>query len=475
MKRKNTIEMMLWIMLVAMLLISCNTKSVAQHIKYYVSLDGNDSNSGNSNAPFRTIKKGVSVLSSGDTLLVRSGNYGNELSIDITKSGTKENPIVITAEEAGTVFLKGLRKKGAEDYTGKDEGIVFNVLNSSYVIIDGFHISDFSVGVNVLGSTKHSNNIAHNVIVKNCIFVNNGEVGVQTARADSTLVTGCQFISDLVQKEGYIVSIQDYGCNFYNTTYSIVEDCYFYGAHHQSVSFKEGNKDCIARKNIFEGAQYTAIYLGQNRRADASPENDNPTCENLIAEYNIVRPAKGYRVKSPLRIDNCKNAIVRCNYFEGFDETNNTGGINVWNESLGKIDIYNNILAFSQNNIHSCGVSLELESNVEVLIHNNTFYKVVQDLCLDRYRGDDSETFKFEKNISYKCKYNSKVDKNNFKGNPVFINGNPIKQPIADTPKKPIFNEYYKKLTEPFRLKKNSKAQGFGVDFKNCKFDSEKK
>ncbi len=433
---------------------------------YYVSLQGNDSNNGSEINAFRTIKKGVSILTASDTLIVKAGNYGNELSIDITKSGTKENPIVVMAEEAGTVFLKGLRKKGAEDYTGKDEGIVFNVLSSSYIIIDGFHISDFSVGVNVLGSSKQEKSTTHHVTVRRCIFNNNGEVGVQTARADSTLVTDCQFISDLVQKEGYIASIQDYGCNFYNTTYSIVEDCYFYGAHHQSVSFKEGNKDCIVRKNIFEGAQYTAIYLGQNRRADASANNANPTCENLLAEYNIVRPAKGYRVKSPLRVDNCNNAIVRYNYFEGFDETNNTGGINVWNEALGRVEVYNNILAFGQKNERSCGVSLEFggSSDVKVLIRNNTIYSVVQDLCLDRYRGDDTEGFEFEKNISFMCKHNSKSG-NNFTSNPKFIDGNPKQFSIASEPIKPNFNSYYKKLTEPFRLKKNSKAIGFGIQF----------
>ena len=467
MKRKNNIEIILLILLATMILTSCNTRSVTQHIKYYVSLEGNDGNSGNSNAPFRTIKKGVSALSSGDTLLVRSGNYGNELSIDITKSGTKENPIVIMAEEPGTVFLKGLREKGAEDYTGKDEGIVFNVLNSSNIIIDGFYISDFSVGVNVLGSSKQEQTTAHNVTVRRCIFNNNGEVGVQTARADSTLVIDCQFISDLVQKDGYIVSVQDYGCNFYNTSYSIVEDCYFYGAHHQAVSFKEGNKDCVVRRNIFEGAQYTAIYLGQNRRADTTPDNANPMCENIIAEYNIVRPAKGFRVKSPLRVDNCKNAIVRYNYFEGFDETNNTGGINVWNEALGTVEIYNNILAFGQENEHSCGISLEYggSSDVKILIHNNTIYKVVQDLCLDRYRGDATEGFTFEKNISFLCKHNLKYRDNNFVDNPGFVNEAPKQFPIATAPVKHNFDSYYKMLTEPFELKKNSKAKEFGVQF----------
>lgn len=456
-----------FIVIAVILFVSCGVSHNKIPHKYYVSLEGSDASNGSMEAPFRTIKKGVSVLSASDTLVVKSGNYGHEYDINITASGTKENPIVIMAEKPGKVFLKGLRKEGEEDYLGED-GIVFGVLNSSNIVVDGFYISEYSVGVNIIGHPKEGEENPKNVVVKNCIFENNGEAGVQTSRADSTLISNCQFISDLVQKEDHIVSVQDYGCNFFNTQYSKIENSYFYGAHHQAVSFKEGNKNCIVSKNIFEGAQYTAIYLGQNRRADITPDNDNPVNENLIAEYNIVRPTKGFRVKSPLRVDNCKNAIVRYNYFEGFDETNNTGGINVWNEALGKIEVYNNILAFGRDNEYSAGVSLELgsSSDAEILIHNNTIYNVVQDVKLDRYRGDDTAGYSFENNISYKCRITLANKSNNFVGNPEFVNGNPVQQPILSTPAKPEFNLFYKKLTEPFGLKKDSGAEGFGVQFK---------
>ncbi len=447
--------------------VGCTTKKDESIHKYFVALNGNDTNIGSMKAPFRTIKKGVSVLSLGDTLIVSAGNYGHEYDINISTSGTKEFPIVIMAERSGSVILKGLRKQGEEDYSEKG-GIVFNVINASYVIIDGFYITDYSVGVNLMGKVQNEKDRPHSIIVKRCVFNNNGEAGVQTSRVDSTIISECQFISDKIQKKDYIIAVQDYGCNFFNTKYSIVEGCYFFGAHHQSLSFKEGNKNCIARRNIFEGAQYTAIYLGQNRRADATNNNANPVCENITAEYNIVRPAKGFRVKSPLRVDNCKNAIIRNNYFEGFDETNNTGGINVWNEALGKIEIYNNILAFGKKNEHSAGISLELggSSEVNVLIHNNTIYNVVRDLELARYRGDDTEqNFSFEKNIAYKCKHSKVSLKNNFIENPEFINGTPLQLSISVKPEKKKFSSYYQKLTKPFYLKHNSKAKGFGVKF----------
>ena len=442
--------------------------------QYYVSLKGNDKHNGTHDAPFRTIKKGCSVLNAGDTLIVAPGNYGYEYAIRISTSGTKEKPVVVMAEKPGSVFLKGPRKEGEEDLYLDDwgEGSAIIVDNSSYVVVDGFHISDYEVGINIGGPRNKDIKNPHHVTVKRCILKENGGIGIETYKTDSVYIYDCQFISDKIKKydgkHEYLISIQDYGCNFYGSTGTIVENNYFYGAHHQALSFKEGNKNCIARRNIFEGAQYTAIYLGQNRRADARPDNQNPMCSNLLAEYNIVRPAKGYRVKSPIRVENTENAVIRYNYFEGFDETNKTAGINVWDEALGKIEIYNNILAFGQDNTYSAGIDLELggSSETSVDIHHNTFYRLVKDLELDRYRGDNTEGYKYYKNIVCECKHHSGDDADNFYGDPQFKFGEPQQLSIPDSPSKPDFETYYKKLTAPFRLKKGTPAQGYGVQFK---------
>ncbi len=442
---------------------------------YHVSLKGNDNNNGSKNSPFRTLKKGVTLLTAGDTLIVEAGNYGYEYNIRISNSGTPEKPIVVMAEKPGSVFLKGPRKKGEEELYLDDwgEGSAIVIDNSSYVVLDGFHVSDYEVGINVGGpGNKDAAQKPHYVTVKRCILEKNGAIGIETYKTDSVYIYDCQFISDKIKKSDgkheYLVSIQDYGCNFYGSTGTIIENNYFYGAHHQALSFKEGNKDCIVKKNIFEGAQYTAIYFGQNRRADARPDNQNPMCSNLTAEYNIVRPAKGYRVKSPIRVENTENAVIRYNYFEGFDKTGKTAGINVWDEALGNIEIYNNILAFGQDNTHSAGINLELggSSEVSVDIHNNTFYRLVKDLELDWYRGDNTEGYKYYKNIVCKCKHHSGDDADNFYGEPQFKFGEPQQLPISDSPSKPDFEIYYKKLTDPFRLKEGTPAQGFGVQFK---------
>ena len=472
-KSKN-IKIVLTIFIMATLLFSCSSNTKSKEKKYYVSLQGNDTNEGSLNAPFRTIKKGASVLTAGDTLVIKPGNYGYEYGILISKNGTKDSPIKIMAEKKGTVHLNGLRKKGEVD--GPDSlkdcgtGSAIIIGNVSYVEIDGLHISNYLVGLDIgiwdgeALKNEHPTNKMHNIIVKNCTFEQNGKDGIQTFRADSVHISDCIFISGFIMEEEdgetYPNAVQDYGCNFYGSTSSIVENCYFYGAANQALSFKEGDVDCIARRNIFEGALYTAIYLGQNKIADNNDENRNPSCKNLIAEYNIVRGTKGFRVKSPIRVDNCINAVVRDNYFEGFDKTGLTSGINIFDEAKGKIEIYNNIVAFSVDKKTSSGIDIaeKLAKETELVIYNNTFYNVAQDIY-GKLRKNDI----YEKNIIYKSKRSLKNDKKNFYGNPNFVDGEPKQLAISTSAIKPEFDLLYKKLTEQFVLSPNSQAIGFGA------------
>src|SRR5262245_38405406 len=54
---------------------------------FYVSTNGNDSNSGDTNAPFRTIRFGLSHLNAGDTLIIRGGTYAEPIPYFTIPSG----------------------------------------------------------------------------------------------------------------------------------------------------------------------------------------------------------------------------------------------------------------------------------------------------------------------------------------------------------------------------------------------------
>jgi hypothetical protein len=65
---------------------------MAQAATYYVSTTGNNSNSGTSSRPWRTIAYAVTKMNSGDTTYVNAGTYKEGL-IRFTRSGTSSAPI----------------------------------------------------------------------------------------------------------------------------------------------------------------------------------------------------------------------------------------------------------------------------------------------------------------------------------------------------------------------------------------------
>ncbi len=76
---------------------------------YTAKSNGNDANPGTSSLPFKTIKKGVSVLRAGDTLFIRGGTYAEYVSSDQISfpAGTSwSSPVTISGYAGETVIMK---------------------------------------------------------------------------------------------------------------------------------------------------------------------------------------------------------------------------------------------------------------------------------------------------------------------------------------------------------------------------------
>ena len=64
---------------------------------FYVSPAGSDAAAGTISQPFLTIVKAHSVVTAGDTIIVRGGNYIVTTAINISKSGTTTNKLFLLA------------------------------------------------------------------------------------------------------------------------------------------------------------------------------------------------------------------------------------------------------------------------------------------------------------------------------------------------------------------------------------------
>jgi ankyrin repeat protein len=129
-----------------------NYKSMADLLRiytnvYYVSPDGNDSNPGTINNPFRSIHEAIAVVGPGDTIFVRTGTYTLKDTIHLYRSGYAGRRITLKAyPDESPVF---------DCLYAKDAGIV---LEAAYWHIKGLTIINaYSAGIRIEGEGAHHN------------------------------------------------------------------------------------------------------------------------------------------------------------------------------------------------------------------------------------------------------------------------------------------------------------------------------
>ncbi|MDY7009628.1 MAG: right-handed parallel beta-helix repeat-containing protein [Planctomycetota bacterium] len=382
--------------------------SAASAKTYYVSLKGDDAEDGATEVTaFRTISKGVSVLQAGDTLIIKSGDYGNEMAV-LKNSGRKDAPILIKAETPGKVIL-----------TGEKKGVGLTMIDKSHVVVEGLKFTRYGAGLVI----KHRSSY---VTVRRCIFLNNENAGIvlndgslrDPKICHHHLFTENQFLDYSGAGLGSPLSgggISDYGLRMYFSSNVEVTNNYFYGHHHQCLSFKEIMVDCRAAGNVFEGAYYTGVYLGQNEDNEVGYQARS---RNLVAEYNVFRPSPEYRLKSPIWVANVTGAIVRNNFMDAPNGYSGQGiGVNV---SAKDVKIYSNVIVDTSasrdnpgiriaadceiynNTIAGCHSALEFYFKTEgqkirAVCRNNIFYKNTMPIHTIGKKGDYSASV-FERN-----------------------------------------------------------------------------
>lgn len=126
----------------------------------YISVSGNDQNTGGIASPLKTIKKGLTVIKPGDTLFLRSGTYREK--VNFLKSGNEGMYITVMPfpGEHAVISGEGLPVNGSEAL------ITLNTV--SWIRLEGLDICNFktyNAGTNVDGIVIKGG--ANNIIVRN--------------------------------------------------------------------------------------------------------------------------------------------------------------------------------------------------------------------------------------------------------------------------------------------------------------------
>jgi parallel beta-helix repeat protein len=225
---------------------------------FYVATTGNDSNAGTQALPFNTIKKGVSVLTPGDTLLIRGGSYVGPGQFDGTPSGTSwAQPVTVKAFPGETVTIIAV--------TSGDHVINLS-RNNHHIILDGLIVDAQKIGNNPIKiHSEGTYESAHHIRVQNSTVKNGTGQGVMVPGKAET--GGCcnEFINVKVYGNGTSTQF-DHGM-YFSTSDNIVDGCEIYNNAAFGIHIYGGgpnNARNIVRNSIIrDHAAKAAVIFGE--------------------------------------------------------------------------------------------------------------------------------------------------------------------------------------------------------------------
>ena len=227
-----------------------------QSLAYYVAENGSDDNPGTDPAtPFRTISKGVSVLSPGDTLYIRGGTYHEKVRVSV--SGKAEKPITITAYPGESPVMDG-RNTLPGDYGG-----YLVRLLGSHLILSGLEIR------NVAGSAVQSSG-DHNTIRR---------MRIHHCLDGAILVGGTGYCPDGVTNTGNIVEDNEVWMT------SLIHEGVMQGGNWEgAINVARCPQDTIVRRNTVHETWGIGI---QTYEAYGATIEDNVVWNNQMEHFYV--------------------------------------------------------------------------------------------------------------------------------------------------------------------------------------------
>ena len=138
---------------------------------YYVSVNGNDSNNGQTKGrPFRTLDKALSKANAGTTIFLMNGTYSSSTTYKLKKKGTSNSPIKILNYSGHKPVVDFSRQPYADSSRGFQ-------ITGNYWIISGLTIQNAGDnGIHISGNNNR---------VQDCFITKCGDTGLQMSNGAS--------------------------------------------------------------------------------------------------------------------------------------------------------------------------------------------------------------------------------------------------------------------------------------------------
>ena len=255
------------ILKIKILLFSLLMSGSTQAAVFFVATDGNDSNTGSIDNPWKTIDKANKTVKAGDTVFIRGGTYSGE-QIYPMSNGTATNRITY-------------RNYGDEQVRITDVGTAILLNNRTYITVSGSPNQNIIIENCDHGATA---NYAHHIILS---YIDFGVMRNFTSSRGINIGAGSTFnwIHHCeVHEYGYYSSRQDYGDMLYigsspaeGNACNLIENCHIYHGGH--VPFKVNGRFIVVRNNYLHNEEW---YPKEN------PEYGNRNMSTLDYEDSTI-------------------------------------------------------------------------------------------------------------------------------------------------------------------------------------------
>jgi hypothetical protein len=296
---------------------------------YYVSPSGDDGNTGDANAPFKTIQRAANIVNPGDTVIVRDGVYTNSPDrtwgmVVLTRPGNSSGWITFKSEHKWGAVLDGQYLTSPGYGFHLEQGVPSVV---SYIRIQDFELKNFNGGpidINWPGASNFDisgNHIHH--IGRVCSDSDQGFAGMYVHQANSVVIE-----KNVIHDIGRFGPGEN-GCNPQTTYYQ----------NHDHGIYIDGSVNVTVKNNIFydithgwgiqcysgSGTRSSNLTIANNTFAFPNPYRDGqiilayPGVDNSTIQNNIFYDptTAGVRIGTDAPVPTFSNVAVSYNIVRG--------------------------------------------------------------------------------------------------------------------------------------------------------------
>lgn len=336
------------------ILSTCLGAVVAQASTYYVATTGDDANSGSDFQPFKTIRKGLSVVRAGDTLYIRNGTYAEQINSNsqtIPTGSSWEDAPTISAYSGEMVILQP--PAGAEVVNLSHPYIKYVIFSN--LVLDASRLQRTCAGGYGCSYGIGITNGANHVRFRNVEVKNAAGSGVLMTRGGSNSPTSFEFIGCDVHHNG--TESRDHGFYLATSGNRIRNGKVHHNTGH-GIHVYTGSSSVTADNNIIDGND---IY-GNAIMSGSAPGILFDNGSGNAAYNNIVRANK-----NGIHVGNPYTSIATVTGTKIYNNTvysNLPGvGINVF-QSSSQTEVKNNLVYKNGGTILSTGTNVANTNNL---------------------------------------------------------------------------------------------------------------